>query len=354
MTRWLNMPSFLASREEKHAKRPNRTAVSVAKLDIETLSEKYWKSYQVLKSVHRVAMQFGVTHDSVWKELKKAGYKLNHTKWSNEELDKVRIYYLETSPEIFKLSELAAFIGRTEDAIAIIAGRRLKVTNCNRVASIEAKQKMKIVQKKRCNTPEAKQQAKDRAIKNIQDNGHPRGFKGKRHTDEAKSKISATSKKMWANPNSYQNTQEYRQSISDRVSQSPTLKTSGANLYSRCKRGYRDDLPGIFFRSKWEANIARYYNYLMSIGEIDLWEYEPETFWFKAIKRGVRSYMPDFRITENQKKYYVEVKGWMDNRSKTKLKRMKKYYPDVEIRLLGEKEYRDIKKKMSGVIKCWE
>ena len=70
----------------------------------------------------------------------------------------------------------------------------------------------------------------------------------------------------------------------------------------------------IYFRSSWE------YYYAM----------------FQAIKRGVRSYLPDFCITHlNGSEEWSEVKGFLDTKSKTKMKRMAKYYPEVNIRLVG-------------------
>lgn len=122
------------------------------------------------------------------------------------------------------------------------------------------------------------------------------------------------------------------------------------------RAGYRSDMPGIYFRSGWEANYARYLEFLKSRKEIYKWEFEPDTFWFNEIKRGCRSYLPDFKIWDkkNSKPYYVEVKGYMDSRSKTKLKRMKKYYPDVRIDLVTKKEYTEIKDKLSRLIKNWE
>ena len=35
-----------------------------------------------------------------------------------------------------------------------------------------------------------------------------------------------------------------------------------SNPYSRTKSGKRKDLNNTYFRSSWEANIARFYNYL--------------------------------------------------------------------------------------------
>lgn len=110
-----------------------------------------------------------------------------------------------------------------------------------------------------------------------------------------------------------------------------------------------------YFRSKWEANYARYLNWLELRGVIRLWEHEPETFWFEKIRRGVRSYLPDFRVTElSGKIVYHEVKGWMDERSKTKMKRMKKYYPTVALLLIEKKAYYSISKKVGKMIDGWE
>lgn len=90
-------------------------------------------------------------------------------------------------------------------------------------------------------------------------------------------------------------------------------------------------------------------------GDIVSWEHEPVTFWFEAIRRGVRSYKPDFRVTEKTgDPYFIEVKGWMDARSKTTLKRMKKYHPSVRIELIDSKRYAVIKKQLQYVVEGWE
>lgn len=121
------------------------------------------------------------------------------------------------------------------------------------------------------------------------------------------------------------------------------------NPYSRTKSGKRKDLDNIFFRSAWEANIARYYNYIGI-----KWEYEPKTFIFDNVTRGSVSYTPDFYLPEEDK--WIEVKGWMDSKSKTKLKRFARQYPEEykKLELIQQKEYNEIKRKMSGFIKNWE
>jgi hypothetical protein len=132
-------------------------------------------------------------------------------------------------------------------------------------------------------------------------------------------------------------------------------KLSRAVGYSRCKHGKREDLGDQHFRSSWEANYARFLNLLISQKQIEKWEYEADTFWFEKIRRGVRSYTPDFKVWEpNGTIYYVELKGWMDAKSKTKLKRMAKYHPKIDLRLVDAKAYKEIDKKLGGAIPNWE
>jgi hypothetical protein len=123
----------------------------------------------------------------------------------------------------------------------------------------------------------------------------------------------------------------------------------------RSLAGYRTDLPGIYFRSAWEANYARYLNLLIKTGAIKAWQYEPTTFWFDGIKRGTNNYKPDFRVEDhNGESYFVEVKGYMDAKSKTKIKRMAKYHPEINLVVVDAKVYRGLKAKLAGVIRNWE
>lgn len=93
-----------------------------------------------------------------------------------------------------------------------------------------------------------------------------------------------------------------------------------------------------YFRSKWEVQFAKYLDYLKRINQIFDWDYEPQTFWFEEIKRGVRSYKPDFKISRmDGTHYWAEVKGYMDSKSKTKIKRFKKYYPQEELQIIDRK-----------------
>ncbi len=182
---------------------------------------------------------------------------------------------------------------------------------------------------------------------------HPRGFTGNTHGETARMRMSTASRRAWADHLSKLNSEELKQRRSDNMA---TRQAKGElrAAYSRGSMGKRADLGDVYFRSSWEANYARYLNWLVGLGEIERWQYEPETFWFHAIKRGTRSYTPDFRVYERGRSYLVEVKGWMDAKSKTKLARMAKYYPEVEIRLVDEAQYKAIARAVAALIPGWE
>jgi hypothetical protein len=50
---------------------------------------------------------------------------------------------------------------------------------------------------------------------------------------------------------------------------------------------------------------------------------------------------------------YREVKGYMDSKSRTKLKRMKKYHPAVTVILIERKQLDEIKRNLKGLIKFY-
>jgi hypothetical protein len=134
------------------------------------------------------------------------------------------------------------------------------------------------------------------------------------------------------------------------------------NLYPRAapqggKRGQggkRADLDNRYYRSCWEANVARYLNWLQAHGEIRGWDYEAQEYAF-PVKRGVRFYKRDFCVYENTGAEVLwEVKGWMDAKSRTALNRMAKYYPAVKIIVIDEVQYKAIARTMRHIIPTWE
>ncbi len=117
----------------------------------------------------------------------------------------------------------------------------------------------------------------------------------------------------------------------------------------------RADLGDRYFRSTWEANYARYLNWLVSLGKVTSWEYEAKTFEFEGIKRGTRFYTPDFKVVlPSGKIEWHEVKGWMDAGSQTRLNRMAKYYPNEVIKVFDATWFKAANRNVAPMIPTWE
>lgn len=102
--------------------------------------------------------------------------------------------------------------------------------------------------------------------------------------------------------------------LSDETKRPP----KNGNAYKHTKTGYRKDID-INVRSNWEANFIR----ILNAYKIK-YEFEPTVFAF-PIKRGVKGYTPDFYLPLTNE--WIEIKGYLDPKSKTKIKRFKRYYP---------------------------
>jgi hypothetical protein len=195
---------------------------------------------------------------------------------------------------------------------------------------------------------------------------HPRGYLNHKHGPETLRKLSKASKRGWANMTKEKLIiRTIRNNITKLKNGTWTNPKNMSNPYSRTKSGKRIDLDGQFFRSATEANYARFLN-LFKIN----WEYEFRTFEFHDIIRGIRFYTPDFYLPDED--VWIEVKGWMDDKSVTRLKRFKKYYPkefnrltivtesqktrrkSAEIGIINIEPFEEIRKKFSLIIPDWE
>ena len=90
-------------------------------------------------------------------------------------------------------------------------------------------------------------------------------------------------------------------------------------------------------------------------GRVVAWQYEAEEFWFDGITRGVRSYKPDFRVElPDGSIEFHEIKGWMDAKSRTALDRMKRYHPDVVVKVFDAQWFRGANRGIAAIIPGWE
>ena len=125
--------------------------------------------------------------------------------------------------------------------------------------------------------------------------------------------------------------------------------------YSRGKQGKREDLDGLYVRSSWEANIARYLNYQIQYGNVKEWVYEGLTYDIKNVK-GSRTYTPDFNViyTNSDEIIHLEVKGWKDPKGMNKYYAFTDQYPQEKIFMIDKDEYKKIETSFAPQIKFWE
>lgn len=190
-------------------------------------------------------------------------------------------------------------------------------------------------------TDERKKMISNNMKKYIKNFGHAKGMLGKHHSVKTKKLFSQ--KRLGKKFNLTEEQHENLSRIAS-IRMHERIRRNGT-IYSRSTHGwYSINGNKFYFRSSWEINYARYLEWLLSKKEIEDWGYEIDTFWFEKIKRGVRSYLPDFKVFHNDGKIeYHEVKGYMDDKSKTKIKRMAKYYPKVKLIIIDKDSYKDIK-----------
>ena len=265
-------------------------------------------------------------------------------KWLHSELDMLIAAYKANENGFVSLNDLAIAFGRSHASVALKASR-LGLGDPSRSKCRERKDRSKFKGDIVALSAYRSNQAKIR----IAEKGHHRGMAGKQHSASTRERLVKTSKAAWANKTPEQR-QEWRDNLCSAMAGAPKVARGSWLAGWREIGGKRN-----YYRSRWEANYARYLEWLKKNGQILDWKHEPETFWFEAIKRGVRSYKPDFRVWEldGQSKLH-EVKGWMDLRSKTTLKRMAKYHPTETVIIIREKQYNEIARKIGSMICDWE
>lgn len=293
--------------------------------------------YKKTKNIWKVAKKFGMCGQSVHERLKRLK-AIKNNYFSEEEKEKIRALYKEGfKVGDKKLDNIAKELNRQKTSICRFA-KKEGLTNL-----------------KRKYTDELKNEIGKRASLFIKQNGKPKGMLGKKHSKETLSIISLKSKNFWKNMSAKERKELINKQMMFKIKKYGSLAL-GKRVMCSWKCGWRT-IGGKrkFFRSRWEANYARYLEYLKKKREIKDWNYETKLFLFNGEDKGVRAYLPDFEIkTFNGNIEYHEVKGWYDNKSKQKIQRMKKHYPSVILKLIREKEYKNIGKKYSNLLEGWE
>jgi len=285
--------------------------------------EQIIESYTKLGNIWKVATELGMCGQSVWERLKKLGYE-DKDKWTETQLDLLKQAYDVGDNQPININELALILGRDK-------------TNISR----KAKSLGYITSRKRKRPDEFSEVMSQMTKEHIKKNGHPRGYREIRTCPICGKffEVPHSSPQIHCSENcGFQSPREEER-------------------FTNRKGGKREDLNNIYFRSSWEANYARYLNFLISNGDsIVKWEFEADTFEFKKIKRGTRLYTPDFKITlQSGHIEYHEVKGWDYPKGKTARKRFAKYYPHLKLVLIDATWFKAIKKQsIDRLIEHWE
>lgn len=307
-----------------------RLALAYNTVDVGRLVEMFGRSKGALRNR---ASDLGISKSKAWAEADVAALKA--------------VYANAKRKGDIDLKSLAVRFDRPVSAICAKAGK-LGITDNSRKGEPKPR-----VSNRKYETNEQLSTARSETMrKRHRENAHP--MLGKQHSPEVKEAVSIASKKFWATVSADQmsdiNDKRIRSRVASQGSAAPNHKAGSWKAGWREIGGKRN-----YYRSRWEANYGRYLEWLKINGNIVDWRHEPETFWFDKIKRGVRSYLPDFRVWENDGTSALhEVKGWMDARSKTTLARMGRYHPNEKIILIREKDYNAIGRKVSGLIAGWE
>jgi hypothetical protein len=284
------------------------------------------ESYNRLKNIWKVGDEVGLCGQSVQERLVKMGIDRSAPRFSAEDearLAKDYTRYLLDG----RLSELAKEMGRTKQFICRKA-KDFGLTDLRR-----GKKVIKGYKPTRVDWSK---------------HGHPRGFLGGKHSDEAKAIIAHKSSKS----NQLINQSGRRVGMIEKMIKTKMERGNLVNprLKQTWKAGWRIvNGNSYFFRSRWEANYARYLELMRNNGLIEKWEHEPDVFLLEG-----KGFLPDFKltITDNAIEYH-EVKGWMDERSKNKIEKMAILHPEIDLKIITASWFRS-NKHLSAEIPEWE
>lgn len=292
-------------------------------------------SYQELKSVWKVGEKHGLCGQSVHERLSKAGVikRMNYfTEADKELLRKLYPIYKESN----RLDDLAKQMNRTKQFIC------RKAKELGMTTRFES------------HTQSSKDVMSKKAIDRIARNGHPRGMKGKKHTIEAKSRMSVSSKRNWANPESNRRSEKEIQRRSDVMFQSRIngdIKSKSNRKEFDVKINHKD----YHFKSSWEYEFALILERIKNEGFILSWSYEPIRFIFEDVKQGIRSYLPDFVVFNKKgESIFFEVKGWKMENGMKRIEMFKERYPNIKLYVIDEREYKKVISEANYILRYTE
>lgn len=287
------------------------------------------ESYLRTRSVWATGRELGMCGQSVHERVKKLDL-VESTRITDEDIAKIKAVYFEGFERgDGKLRALCSALGRRVTTVSREA-RRLGLTNACRKGGDSNRAACKV-----------------RTAFQWMRLEHPRGMLGKKHTQKTKDAVSKAGKGRMV-PR-----ERTLRAMKTKLKKYGTLANPRKGV--SWKQGWRTVGGVTFFaRSKWEANYARFLQWLKTRGSILEWEHESEVFFFE-IEAGNMSYMPDFKVTlKSGIIEYREVKGWMDERSIEKIRLMGEVHPTLKLRLIRGDWFSRNARRLQRIIEEWE
>lgn len=277
-----------------------------------------------------------------------------HRRWTEAELAELRaIYEAAKAGGPLNLDRFAARYGRQPGNVDRKA-RELGLTNPRRPKTAQPRLPLAGF---RQGSPELRAHLARKTREQFAELGHPRGMAGKKHRPESLAKTREGNRRYWESITPAQLADRNRRMIATRIARhgSGNPATKGQHLHSLAKRGRRADLGGLFVGSAWEANIARWLNYLNTAGLVREWQYEPRTFAFADVTDAPRTYTPDFRVIDaGGQEYFVEVKGRLTDLDWLKEERLRACYPGIQLTRIDASLYAELDQCFRDVLPHWE
>jgi len=260
-------------------------------------------------------------------------------KFTDKEIQRVKEFYGSNNLEPKNLNILVEELKRPKTGICRLA-KKLGLTSLRRKKSEEVKREISV-----------------RTKNYIKKYGHPRGMLGKKHSLEHLKKQSIRTIKWWKEASD-----ERKRKVKEKQLRNNLNKYGHvvARPFERTKvswkQGWRQiGNRRIYCRSRWEANYARYLQFLKESGIIKDWEHEATTFWFEKEIEGSLCYVPDFKVIYvNGMHEWHEVKGWYDERSIKKINNFRKYYSEEKLIIIDKNWFKDNTDRCLTIINGWE
>lgn len=300
-------------------------------------NEELIRVYQEQGTLSKAAAVVGLNRASIGERLKKLGITTPVNVLTDDEKLQIKIFYeagfLRADGT---LDSFCKALGRTKPFVSRYA-REAGLTSRNR-----------IIAEAECKAVGLRTKAW------IAKDGHPRGMLGKKHTPETLVRLGEASLEMWAALSTEQRQAQIDKKYHARLLSPKPMATHESGMAKTWKAGWRE-IGGkrSFYRSRWEANYARVLQHELEQGTILSWEHEPDRFQFTNHEIGCRSYLPDFKVLTSTGIAYHEVKGWLDERSKSIFRLMAAEYPEVQIVVINATWFK-ANKHYQFILNDWE